>query len=170
MLSEAIEAVVVERIAYLVEKVNRLPLNHYGALKQKSTIDALLTVQGKIVIPSMEDKKILSLVTFDLKGTFNSVPADILTCCLREHRVLRRICTLDTRFLYSTNRSATITENGTTSEPASLSHAGLPQGSPLSPLPFLFFNANLVKRVINKRRGAIALYPNRCNFKSTPIH
>lgn len=43
-LSKAIESVVAERIAYLAEKFRLLPSNHYGALKRKSTIDALLTV------------------------------------------------------------------------------------------------------------------------------
>lgn len=53
-------------------------------------------------------------------------------------------------------RSATITVNGYTSMPQLLEHPGLPQGSPLSLLLFLFFNADLVKSVINKNRGAIA--------------
>lgn len=47
-LSKAIEAVIAERINYLVERHGFLPLNHYGALKQKSTTDAFLTVQEKI--------------------------------------------------------------------------------------------------------------------------
>ncbi|KAJ5449492.1 uncharacterized protein N7458_005941 [Penicillium daleae] len=34
--------------------------------------------------------------------------------------------------------------------------AGLPQGSPLSPILFLFFNADLVQRQINSQGGAIA--------------
>lgn len=137
MLSKAIEAVVAERIAYLAEKFNLLPPNHYGALKRKSTIDALLTVQEKIY-QAWRDKKVLSLVTFDLKGAFNGVPADVLTSCLREHRVPEEyVCWIQD---FCSGRSATITINGTTSEPANLAHAGLPQGSPLSPLLFLFFN------------------------------
>lgn len=49
-----------------------------------------------------------------------------------------------------------ITVNDHTSLPKSLENARLPQGSPLSPLLFLFFNANLIKSVINKNRVAIA--------------
>lgn len=152
-MSKAIESVVAGRIAYLAEKFRLLPSNHYGALKRKSTIDALLTVQEKIY-QAWKDKKILSLVTFDLKGAFNSVPADVLCSCLREHRVLE----IYVRWVqdFCSNRLATITVNGITSEPASLAHAGLPQGSPLLPLLFLFFNASLVKSVVNKHRGSIA--------------
>ena len=36
-----------------------------------------------------------------------------------------------------------------------MKYADLPQGSFLSPLLFLFFNADLVKSVINKNRGVI---------------
>ena len=33
---------------------------------------------------------------------------------------------------------------------------GLPQGSPLSPVLFLFYNADLVERKISNKEGAIA--------------
>ncbi len=57
---------------------------------------------------------------------------------------------------FCTEKSATIIVNCHTSAPRTLENAGLPQGSRLFPLLFLFFNANLVKSVINKNRGAIA--------------
>ena len=34
-------------------------------------------------------------------------------------------------------------------------HAGIPQGSPLSPILYVFYNANLVQGQINKRQGSI---------------
>ena len=37
-----------------------------------------------------------------------------------------------------------------------LEQAGLPQGSPLSPILFLFFNADLVQQRIDQNSGAIA--------------
>jgi len=39
---------------------------------------------------------------------------------------------------------------------SSAAQAGLPQGSPLSPILFLFFNFNLVQTKTNKNQGAIA--------------
>ena len=94
------------------------------------------------------------LVTFDLKGAFNGVATDVLLSCPRAHRIPEEYVQWIQDFCIE--RSATIAINGLTSTPKSLENAGLPQGSPLSPLLFLFFNANLVKSVINKSRGAVA--------------
>jgi hypothetical protein len=43
-----------------------------------------------------------------------------------------------------------------TPEVADLAQAGLPQGSPLSPILFLFFNADLVSSKLNLHQGAVA--------------
>jgi hypothetical protein len=56
---------------------------------------------------------------------------------------------------YST-RTATIQINRQESEVRNLPQAGLPQGSPLSPILFLFFNADLVQRQIDSQGRAIA--------------
>lgn len=53
-------------------------------------------------------------------------------------------------------RTATIQINGQLSEVHSLLQAGLPQGSPLSPILFLFFNADLIQRQIDSQGVAIA--------------
>lgn len=46
---------------------------------------------------------------------------------------------------FCTNRKACVMANGFTSNIEDLSQSGLPQGSPLAPILFLFFNANLVQ-------------------------
>ena len=64
-LGKAFEAVLATRIAFLVEEFSLLPQNHFGALRGRSTTDALLVLQKKIY-QAWRDKKVLSLVTFDI--------------------------------------------------------------------------------------------------------
>ena len=152
-LSKAMEAVVAERISYLVEEHGLLPSNHFGGLKQRSTVDVLVVLQEKIY-QAWRDKKVLSLITFDVKGAFNGVATPVLLERLREKRVpedlVRRIQS------FCSDRKATVIVNGESTPILSLAYAGLPQGSPLSPILYLFFNATLIQSVINKNRGAIA--------------
>ena len=54
------------------------------------------------------------------------------------------------------DHTASIQINGQSFEVRNLPQAGLPQGSPLSLILFLFFNADLVQRRVDSRRGAIA--------------
>ena len=49
-----------------------------------------------------------------------------------------------------------MTLNGQESEVKQLPFPGLPQGSPLSPILFLFYNADLVERRISNKGGAVA--------------
>jgi hypothetical protein len=53
-------------------------------------------------------------------------------------------------------RIANIVVNGFISPQQQLPQAGLPQGSPLSPILFLFFNADLVQQRIDSTGGSIA--------------
>jgi hypothetical protein len=57
---------------------------------------------------------------------------------------------------FCSERTASIQINRQGSETQSLPQAELPQGSPLSPILFLFFNADLVQRQIDSQGGAIA--------------
>ncbi|KFG84300.1 reverse transcriptase [Metarhizium anisopliae] len=57
---------------------------------------------------------------------------------------------------FCSNRTATILVNGGCSKIQDLAQSGLPQGSPLSPVAHLFYNADLVQRRIDANGGAIA--------------
>jgi hypothetical protein len=57
---------------------------------------------------------------------------------------------------FCSNQTATIVVNGHTSERRRPPQAGLPRGSPLSPVLFLFFSADLVQSRINSKGGSIA--------------
>lgn len=152
-----LESIIAQRLAFLTDKHYLLPYNHFGGLKQKTTIDALLVLQEKIY-QAWKEKKVLSLITFDIKGAFSGVAIDVLIQQLRKRRIPDQIVGWIKNFCE--NQKATVTVNGKTSIIIFLAHTGFPQGSPLSPILYLFFNSNLVTGVINKNKGSLAFINN----------
>ena len=76
-LSKTIEYLIAQKIAHISDAYNLLPGNHFGGLKCKNTLDALVVLQKKIY-QVWKDKKVLSLLTFDVQGAFNRVTRDVL--------------------------------------------------------------------------------------------
>ncbi len=86
ILSKAIESLIAERIAHLSNQHSLLPGKHFGGFKGKNTLDELVVVQEKIY-QVWRDKKVLSLVNFDIQRAFNGVAKDVLCTRLRERRI-----------------------------------------------------------------------------------
>jgi hypothetical protein len=152
-LGKVLESVIAERISYMAEKYGLLPTNHFGARKQRSAEQAILLLQERIY-EAWRRREVLSLISFDVKGAYNGVCKERLLQRLRS----RGIPEILTNWIdaFCSNRTVTIEINGHSSEKRELPQAGLPQGLPLSPILFLFFNADLVQHQINKAGGAIA--------------
>jgi hypothetical protein len=152
-LGKVLEAVVANRISVLVEKHQLLPPNHFGARRRRSCEQALNILIEKIH-DAWREGKVLSLVSFDVKGAYNGVDRGVLLRRLRERRIPEVLIRWVDSFCSS--RRASIVVNKYQSEEMAIEHAGLPQGSPLSPILFLFLNANLVDVSITRRKGTIA--------------
>jgi hypothetical protein len=152
-LGKILEAVVAERISHAVETRGLLPTNHFGARKKRSAEQALILLQEQIY-QAWRAKKVLSLISFDVKGAYNGVCKERLI----ERLAARGIPSGLVRWIgsFCSDRTATVVVNGYSSPRTALQQAGLPQGSPLSPMLFLFFNADLVQRQIDRNGGAIA--------------
>ena len=73
-LGNALESLVAERIAYLVEEYGLLPKTHFEARKRRSTMHALLYLCEDVF--RAWRGKILSLVSFSIKGAYNSVTTE----------------------------------------------------------------------------------------------
>ena len=146
-----------ERISHMVEKHGLLPTNHFGARKQRSAEQALVLLQEQIYT-AWRGRRTVSLISFDVKGAYNGVCKERLLQRMKARGIPQKLLRWVEAFC--SERTASIQVNGQASKVQELPQAGLPQGSPLSPILFLFFNADLVQRRINTYGGAIAFVNN----------
>ncbi|KAJ5264436.1 hypothetical protein N7505_007229 [Penicillium chrysogenum] len=152
-LGKILESVVAERISHAVETHGLLPTSHFGARKQRSAEQALLLLQEQIYT-AWRGRRVLSLISFDVKGAYNGVCKERLLQRMKARGIPEGLLRWVEAFC--SERTANIQINGQLSEVQSLPQAGLPQGSPLSPILFLFFNADLVQKQIDSQGGADA--------------
>ena len=152
-LGKILESVVAERISHAVETYGLLPASHFGARKKRSAEQALLLLQEQIYA-AWRGRRVVSLISFDVKGAYNGVCKERMLQRMKARGIPEKL--LQWIEAFCSGRTASIQINGQVSEAGSLPQAGLPQGSPLSPILFLFFNADLVQRQINSQGGAIA--------------
>ncbi|KAJ6103662.1 reverse transcriptase (RNA-dependent DNA polymerase) domain-containing protein, partial [Penicillium sp. IBT 16267x] len=116
----------------------------FGARRRRSCEQAL-NIPVEKIHDAWREGKVLSLVSFNVKDASNGIDRTALLRRLRERRIL-----------FCSSRRASIIVNMYQPEEMAIEQAGLPQGSPLSPVLFLLLNANLVEVSITRRKGAIA--------------
>jgi hypothetical protein len=151
-ISKGLETVVARRLSYLAETYRLLPENHFGGRPSRSAEQALNLLVEKIH-EAWRAYRILSLVSFDVQGAFNGVHPSVLADRLRERRVPGDLVSWIESFC--NGRKASVVVGDYESPISDIEHAGIPQGSPLSPILYVFYNANLVQGQINKRQGSI---------------
>ncbi|KAJ5559512.1 hypothetical protein N7513_001911 [Penicillium frequentans] len=71
-LGKILESVVAERISHAVETHGLLPTSHFGARKQRSAEQALVLLQEQIYA-AWRGRRVLSLISFDVKGAYNGL-------------------------------------------------------------------------------------------------
>ena len=139
-IGKVLESIVAETISYLTENHRLLPANHFGGRPCRSTEDAMMLLTENIY-ETWGQKEVFSAVFMDVAGAFNNVHHKRLIHNLRKRRIPPKI----TRWLESflQGRSTRISFNGiqSTSFPTP---AGVPQGSPLSPILYIYYNSDLL--------------------------
>ncbi|KJZ69719.1 hypothetical protein HIM_10888 [Hirsutella minnesotensis 3608] len=89
-LGKILEAVVADRISYAVEAHVLLPANHFGARKRRSADQALVLLQERIY-KAWRMGRVLSLISFDVKGAYNGVCKERLLDRMRARGIPDRL-------------------------------------------------------------------------------
>jgi hypothetical protein len=140
-IGKILESVVAETLSYLTEQHGLLPKNHFGGRPGRSTEDAL-TILSENIYKAWKKKKVYSAVFLDVAGAFNYVHHRRLAHNLRQREIPHVLVKWLQSFL--TGRSTQLHFNGEKTETVNIP-AGVPQGSPLSPLLYMFYNADLLQ-------------------------
>lgn len=141
-IAKLMEKLVAERIADAAEAHDLLPWNQMGARKQRSTLTALELLTS-CVNTAWKAKSgcVVSMLSLDLGGAFDNVSHERLLHIMRVAGFPPWITHAINCFL--NGRRTRIAFSGFESDWINTS-SGIPQGSPLSPILFLFFISELL--------------------------
>ena len=150
-LGKALEAIIASRLTYLADTYGLLPSRHTGGRKLASTDHAMHVLLQRIH-KAWADGEVASLLLLDVSGAFNNVSRPRLLHNLRA----RRLCPTLVRWVESflKGRSSTIKLQEYTAPSAPI-QTGIPQGSPLSPILYLFYNADLIESCKTENTEAV---------------
>jgi hypothetical protein len=140
-IGKILESVIAKILSYLVENNSLLPRGHYGARPGRSTEDAMMHLSESIHA-AWKEQEVFTALYLDVAGAFNNVHHGRLIHNLRKRKVPLFIVNWVKSFLEG--RSTQLSFNGSTSKRIPVP-AGVPQGSPLSPLLYLFYNADALE-------------------------
>ena len=139
-IGKVLESIMAETISYLTETHELLPPNHFGGRPGRTTEDAMMLLTENIHA-AWKEGRIFSAVFMDVAGAFNNVHHQRLIHNLKKRKIPPQITRWVESFLQ--DRSTRIKFNGTQSTTFP-TPAGVPQGSPLSPILFIYYNADLL--------------------------
>lgn len=140
-LGKVIESVMAKRLAHLAELHNLLPATHFGGRPGRTTADALMMLTQNIK-DAWRRGKVASVLFLDISQAFPTVSHQRLLHNLRMRRVPEVIVKWIESFL--SDRSTTLKFDDFSSSPQKVG-TGIPQGSPLSPILYLFYGSDLLE-------------------------
>ena len=140
-IGKLVEALTANRLRDIAEEYCLLPNTQMGARRGRSTETALELLVEQVRTVWTSKKHVASLLSLDISGAFDIVNPTRLLDTLRRKRIPGWLVRWVQAFM--TDRTTTLVIQGQESEPFSV-EAGVPQGSTLSPILFLFYNAELL--------------------------
>lgn len=139
-LGKVIESITASYLQKLAEDHSLLPTMQMGARQGRST-DTALDVLVYQIRGVWAANGVASLLSLDMSGAFDRVVKSRLIYNMKKKGVPKTLCSWISSFM--SDRTTTFAFDGLQSESMPIS-AGIPQGSPLSPILFLFYNADLI--------------------------
>jgi len=140
-LGKALESILATRISFAAEEFELLPRRHMGGRKARGTELALQVLMETIHAAWLRGE-VATVLLLDIMGAFDNLSHTRLIHNLRKGRIGGNMINWILSFL--SNRSTIISLPEFISE-AFETGTGIPQGSPISPLLYLFYNADLME-------------------------
>ncbi|RAO74379.1 uncharacterized protein BHQ10_010391 [Talaromyces amestolkiae] len=141
MIRKTLESMIA---SYLVERHNLLPKHHIGGRRGRSCELAIHLLLEETHHAWRDGSRVASGLTLDVTGAFNNVNHIRMLHDLRKRQVPDEITGWIRNFL-SHRRTSIVLLEGKMGEFDI--NTGIPQGSPLSLILFLFFNADLIEQI-----------------------
>ncbi|KAI0993722.1 hypothetical protein K3495_g14462 [Podosphaera aphanis] len=153
-MAKLIERIVADRLTVIEEEHSMLPWAQMGTRKDRSTTSALELLTSTVQTAwDASPGCVVSTLGLDIKGAFDNVSTERLLWVLRREGIPEWMV----KFIHSfvTQRRTKIKFTGYTIEWIS-TVVGIPQGSHLSPILFLFYMAERLESVQRPDNGYIA--------------
>ena len=147
VFSKIFERLVVNQLLKFSDENKILSENQFGFRKKISTSDAL-THFTEYVYQGLDNRKFILSVLLDLTKAFDTVDVPILLTKLEFYGVRDGALRWFKNYLF--NRKQFVCINGINSKIRQI-HSGVPQGSILGPILFLFYINDLPKAIYNSR-------------------
>ena len=134
-LGKISEKIITTRLSYLAETSDLLHNEQMGGRRYRAAINAVLRLLHNIT-QANNNKKILSILFFDVKGAFDHISKTRLLNTMQHLHLRPAVIRWTDSFL--SNRQIGLAFDG---ERADLQpvNIGIPQGSPISPILFLIY-------------------------------
>jgi hypothetical protein len=143
-LAKVVEKVLATRLSIAAEEHALLPWTQMGARKERSAMSAIGLITSCVHTAwRAKPGSVVSMLSLDLAGAYDNVHPDKLLEILRRKGLPEWMLRVIASF--TQGRRTRITYTGFESEWMEV-RAGIPQGSPLSPILFLFFISELLER------------------------